>query len=66
MRWTEVLLESLSPFEAMHRGFRETNIMLQKQNRELEAEIRERKRAEQALRQSEKHYQSNIRKEAII
>jgi len=51
------LLESLSPFEAMHRGFRETNVMLQKQNRELEAEIGERKRAEQALRQSKKHFQ---------
>jgi signal transduction histidine kinase len=50
------LLESLSPFEATHRGFCEMNVKLQERNRELEAEISERKRAEDALRQSEKHY----------
>jgi len=52
-----LLLESLSPFEATHRGFREMNLELQKRNRELNAEISERKRAEAALRRSEKHYQ---------
>src|SRR5579859_3107205 len=51
------LLESLSPFEATHRGFSEMNVKLQERNRELEAEISERKRAEDALRQSERHYQ---------
>jgi len=50
------LLESLPPFEAMHRGFREMNLKLQERNRELEAEINERRRAEDALRRSEKHY----------
>jgi signal transduction histidine kinase len=52
-----LLLESLSPFEATHRGFREMNLELQMRNRELKAEIRERKKAETALRQSERHYQ---------
>ena len=51
-----LLLEALSPFEAAHRGFREMNDKLQERNRELEAEIKERKRAEAALRQSETHY----------
>jgi signal transduction histidine kinase len=51
------LLESFSPFEATHRGFGELNVSLQKRNRELEAEITERKRAEDALRRSEQHYQ---------
>jgi len=50
------LLQSLSPFEATHRGFRETNVKLQQRNRELEAEINQRKRVEDALRQSENHY----------
>jgi len=49
-------LESLSPFEATHRGFREMNLKLEERNRDLEAEINERKRVEAALRQSEKHY----------
>jgi signal transduction histidine kinase len=49
-------LQSLSPFEATHRGFREMNITLQEHNRKLEAEISERRRAEDALRQSEDHY----------
>ena len=51
------LLESLSPFEALHRGFRQMNNELRERNGELEAEIRERKRAEDALRQSEKHFE---------
>jgi len=53
-------LEALSPFEATHRGFRETNGKLQqalatveKRNRELVVEISERKRAENSLRESE-------------
>jgi signal transduction histidine kinase len=64
------LLESFSPFEATHRGFRETNRKLHhviarleksnadlaRINRRLAAEIRDRQRAEAALRQSESHY----------
>jgi signal transduction histidine kinase len=50
------LLEALSPFEATHRGFREMNDRLQERNRELEGEIKERKRVEAALRESETHY----------
>ena len=60
-------LEALSPFEATHRGFRETSTRLQQvnatlekrnqdlsdMNRELGMEIRERKRTERALRDSE-------------
>jgi signal transduction histidine kinase len=63
-------MEALSPFEATHRGFRETNgklselnAMLAKRNNELAAtnfelqrEIDERKRTEDALRQSKEHY----------
>ena len=61
-------LESLSPFEVTHRGFRETNLELQQliatlkarnlelaeMNCELEREIKERRRTEQALRASER------------
>jgi two-component system, NarL family, sensor histidine kinase DegS len=43
-------LQTLSPFEATHRGFRETNDALQQRNRELEAEIQKRQRAEEALK----------------
>lgn len=50
-------LQSLSPFEATHRGFGEMNSRLQERNRELELEIGVRQRTEDALRQSEKHYQ---------
>lgn len=50
------LLQSLSPFEATHRGFRETNVKLQQRNLELKAEIKQRQRVEDALRQSENHY----------
>jgi PAS domain S-box-containing protein len=46
-------LQALSPFEATHRGFCETNAELQKRNRELEAEMAERRRAEKALHASE-------------
>jgi signal transduction histidine kinase len=63
-------MEALSPFEATHRGFRETNdklaelnATLAKRNNELGAmnfalkqEIEERKRTEGALRQSKEHY----------
>src|SRR5439155_9005922 len=64
------LLEALSPFEATHRGFRETNrklLQLNKtlsrrntelgmMNRSLKNEVLERKRTEKALRESEVHY----------
>lgn len=63
-------MEAISPFEATHRGFRETNARLSelnatlaKRNNELAAinfelnrEIEERKRTEDALRQSKEHY----------
>ena len=49
-------LQALSPFEATHRGFRETNAQLLKRNRELAAEISERRRTEKALRESEERY----------
>ena len=56
-------LEALSPFEATHRGFQETNLQLQqlnavleKRNGELETEMGERRRVEEALRQSGMHY----------
>lgn len=63
-------LESLSPFEATHRGFRETASDLQRVvttlekkneelsviNRTLSDEIDVRKRTERALRDSEEHY----------
>jgi signal transduction histidine kinase len=63
-------LEALSPFEAAHRGFRETNVKLQQliaalekrnldlalMNRQLAGEIRERRRTERALRKSEEHF----------
>jgi signal transduction histidine kinase len=64
-------LETLSPFEVTHRGFRETNLQLQQLiatleqrnvelagiNRELQVEITDRKRKETALRESEGHLQ---------
>lgn len=63
-------MEAISPFEATHRGFRETNgrlaelnATLAKRNNELAAinfelnrEIEERKRTEEALRESKEHY----------
>ena len=63
-------LETLSPFEMTHRGFRETalrlrravktlekrNVELAATNRKLGLEIRERKRTEKALRESERHF----------
>jgi signal transduction histidine kinase len=66
--WT-FFWEALSPFEVTHRGFREANARLQqliealekrnselaKVNRELHREIAQRKRTENALRQSEEN-----------
>jgi len=66
----DFFLQTLAPFEATHRGFRETNSRLQravaaleKRNRELAvtnqkltAQIRERQKTEKALRQSEGHF----------
>jgi len=60
-------LKTLSPFEVMQRGFKEANARLQqligtleernrdlaRMNDELEDEVGERRRTEQALRQSE-------------
>lgn len=46
-------LESLSSFEATHRGFSQMNDWLQQRNRELEREITERQQAEKALQASE-------------
>jgi signal transduction histidine kinase len=43
-------LQTLSPFEATHRGFGEMNHKLQERNRALEREIAERKRMEENLR----------------
>jgi signal transduction histidine kinase len=65
-------LESLSPFEATHRGFRETNLKLQQvigtlekrnrdlavSNRDLAGEIQQRRRTEKALRKSELHFRA--------
>jgi len=64
-----LFLETLSPFEVTHRGFRETNTKLQQlivtlgkrnhqlaaSNQELGVAIRERKRTEKALRESKEH-----------
>jgi signal transduction histidine kinase len=63
-------METLSPFEVAHRGFRdacerlrgfneileERNGELRASNRKLGAEIRQRKRVEDALRESREHY----------
>jgi signal transduction histidine kinase len=73
LRTAEVFfLEALSPFEATHRGFRETNRRLhelitaqEKRNEELAEinlkltrEIRGRRQTEQALRRSERHFRN--------
>ncbi len=64
------LMEALGPFEVAHRGFSETcerlsglNATLEERNRELattndrlKREVRERKQAETALRESREHY----------
>ncbi len=63
-------METLSPFEAAHRGFRKANDELRRlnralaqrnaelarMNRALASEVAERKRTEEALRESEDHY----------
>jgi len=68
-------LESLAPFEATHRGFRETNLNLQhaiaalkRRNLELAAanekllgEIRERRQTQAALRESREHFRKLFR-----
>jgi signal transduction histidine kinase len=65
-------LQALSPFEMIHRGFGETNFKLQQlvvllrrrnrdlaeMNRDLEREVTERRRTEQALRESEEHFRA--------
>jgi signal transduction histidine kinase len=73
-------LESLSPFEITHRGFREANLKLQQLiqvleqrnvdlrriNRELQREIRERRRTEHALRESETHFRQLLHQAEIM
>jgi two-component system sensor histidine kinase DegS len=68
-------LESLSPFEATHRGFRETNQKLQQavaalerrnqelgiMNRRLKAEARDRQKSQRALRKSAVFYRALFR-----
>lgn len=67
---TLFLMEALGPFEVAHRAFRDTcerlrgvNAVLEQRNRELAStndqlkrEVRERKQAETALRESREHY----------
>lgn len=53
-------LQTLSPFEATHRGFRETNTELLKRNQELAAEIAERERAETALMETERRLRTLV------
>ena len=55
----DLFAECLAPFEFTHRGFMELeslNLKLEAANKDLEREITERKRAEEALRESEKIY----------
>ncbi len=75
-----LVLEALTPFEATHRGFheaylklRELNSALEQRNleqaainRHLRREIKERKRTEAALRQSEKHYRKLFRQAQLM
>jgi signal transduction histidine kinase len=70
-----LFLESLSPFEATHRGFRETNQKLQQavatlerrnqelgiMNRRLKAEARDRQKSQRALRKSAVFYRALFR-----
>src|SRR6185369_3493897 len=51
-------LESLSSFEATHRGFSQMNDWLQQRNQELEREVTERLQAEKALQASESQLRS--------
>ena len=70
LRAAEVFfLQTLSPFEAAHRGFQGMNAELLKRNRDLEAEILERRRVEKALRLSEERFRllvANVKDYAII
>ncbi len=76
-------IESLSPFEVTHRGFRGTNLQLKqlvlalekrnrdlaRVNKDLQAEIAGRKRAAEALRQSEERFRlliANVKNYAIF
>lgn len=75
-----LVLEALTPFEATHRGFHEAYLKLRELNRVLEqrnleqaainrrlrSEIKERKRTEAALRQSEKHYRQLFRQAQLM
>lgn len=73
-------LESLSPFEATHRGFQETNQKLQQAvatlerrnqelgivNRRLKAEIRDRQKSQRALRKSAVFYRALFRQARVM
>ena len=73
-------METLSPFEAAHRGFREANVKLHQlnaalegrnaelavMNRELATEVRDRKRTEKELRESERHYRQLFHQACIM
>jgi signal transduction histidine kinase len=66
----DFFLQTLAPFEATHRGFRETNSRLQRAiaalekrnlelavvNQKLTAQVRERQKTEKALRENEEHF----------
>jgi signal transduction histidine kinase len=66
----DFFLQTLAPFEATHRGFRETNSKLQRaiaalekrnlelaaMNQKLTAQVQERQKTEKALRESEEHF----------
>jgi two-component system sensor histidine kinase DegS len=73
-------METLSPFEAAHRGFRkandelhqlnaalaERNAALARANRELAREITGRRRSEKALRESQDHYRLLFRGASVM
>ena len=74
------LVESLSPFEAAHRGFRRAHLALRRlngalqrrnaelvaMNHALEKEVKERQRVEQALRESGDHYRQLFHQASLM
>jgi PAS domain S-box-containing protein len=59
-------LQSLSPFEATHRGFRVTSAELQKRNRELLVQISERRRAKKALQTSQARLEAILENSPMV